>query len=588
MVGGAVTGQVETAFGQVAQRAAEKGVVFGEELGKHSAGAKAHLDLIGFMPGVNPRPTDEAVTGDQMQAGNQVQTGDQMRAAEQKGRILLVLPFDNRSGQPSLEWIREAAPEILSSRFASAGFAPMSRTDRLYALDHLGLPQGFHPSRATALKLAETLDADSIVVGSFLTDGSRIVAEARLVDVPHLRMSDEVTASGEMRDLIAVFGSLAWKLTRQLDSRFSVAEETFAAEGAGLRLDAFEQYIRGITEADQAERLRHLNQAVLESPEFGPAWMALGREDYNGQQYEKAAAAFAKVGRGDIALQGPDALEAAFYRGLSLVFSGDYAMAEQAFGSVARVLPLAEVLNNEGVAVSRQGHDGTALFRQAVAADGNTADFHFNLAVSLKRHGNGPDALTELGQCLKLHPNDSEAQGLDAAWTGTGAGAGAAGEGKADPLERIARNFDAQAFRQAAQMLDQVDSSRLAALTPEKRAQMLSGQAKEYLDRGLLLEAERLYLAAEAADSAMAEVHTGLAEVRERTGDGGAARNEARAALQLSPSVDAYLVLARLDFAGGHLDEATKETGAALKLDAASRTARDLQREIEARQAQKK
>jgi TolB-like protein len=119
---------------------------------------------------------------------------EQDRSTNGTGRILLVLPFDNRSGQPSLEWVREAAPEILSSRFASAGFAPMSRADRLYALDHLGLPQGFHPSRATALKLAETLDADSIVVGSFLTDGSRIVAEARLVDVPHLRMSEPVTA----------------------------------------------------------------------------------------------------------------------------------------------------------------------------------------------------------------------------------------------------------------------------------------------------------------------------------------------------------------------------------------------------------
>src|SRR5580692_4212637 len=133
------------------------------------------------------------------------------------GRILLVLPFDNRSGQPSLEWIREAAPEILSSRFQSAGFAPMSREDRLYALDHLGLPEGFHPSRATALKLAQTLDADSIVVGSFITDGTGIVAEAQLVDVPHLRMSPSVTARGEMKDLIAVFDSLAWKLTRQLD-----------------------------------------------------------------------------------------------------------------------------------------------------------------------------------------------------------------------------------------------------------------------------------------------------------------------------------------------------------------------------------
>jgi hypothetical protein len=125
------------------------------------------------------------------------------------------------------------------------------------------------------------------------------VAEARLVDVPHLRMSAPVTARGEMRDLIAVFDSLAWKLTRELDPSFSVAEETFVAAGAGLRLDAFEQYIRGITEPDQAERLRHLNQAVAESPDFGAAWMALGREDYNGQQYEQAAAAFAKVGSGD-------------------------------------------------------------------------------------------------------------------------------------------------------------------------------------------------------------------------------------------------------------------------------------------------
>ena len=165
-----------------------------------------------------------------------------------------MLPFDNRSGQPSLEWIREAAPEILSSRFASAGFAPMSRADRMYALDHLGLPQGFHPSRASALKLAQTLDADSIIVGSYLTDGTDIVAEAQVVDVPHLRMSEPVTARGDMRDMIAVFDSLAWKLTRLLDPGFNGAEETFVAAGAGLRLDAFEQYIRGITEPDQDER----------------------------------------------------------------------------------------------------------------------------------------------------------------------------------------------------------------------------------------------------------------------------------------------------------------------------------------------
>ncbi len=497
------------------------------------------------------------------------------------GRILLVLPFDNRTGQPSLEWIREASAEILSSRLASAGFAPMSRADRLYALDHLGLPEGFHPSRASSLKLAETLDADSIVVGSYLTDGTGIVAEAQVVDVPHLRMSQPVTVRGEMRDLIAVLDSLAWKLTRQLEPRFSVAEETFVAAGAGLRLDAFEQYIRGITEPDQEERLRHLNQAVLLSPEFSPAWMALGREDYLGQQYEQAAVAFAKVSRGD-----PDALEAGFYRGLSLLFSGDYPRAEGAFGGVARVLPLAEVVNNQGVVVSRQGHDGATLFRQAVAADPNAADYHFNLAVSLKRHGNPAEAMTELAQCLRLRPNDSEAQDLEKAWKGIAASADE--DAKADPLERIVRSFDAVAFRQAALMLDQMDASRLAALTPPERARKLTGQAKDYLDRGLLLEAERLYQSAVSADKKVAAAHAGLAEVRERTGDAEAARREAHAALDLEPSVDAHLVLGRLDFASNHLKEAGKEADEALRLDPRSRAGQELRRQIEAREGQKK
>jgi tetratricopeptide (TPR) repeat protein/TolB-like protein len=507
------------------------------------------------------------------------------------GRILLVLPFDNRSGQPSLEWIREAAPEILGSRFLSAGFAPMSRTDRLYALDHLGLPAGFHPSRATALKLAQTLDADSIVVGSYVTDGSGIIAEAQVVDVPHLRMSKAVTSRGEMKDLVEVFDSLAWELTRQLDPGFNVSEDSFVAAGKGIRVDAFEQYIRGISESDHNERLRHLNQAVALNPEFGPAWMALGREDYNSQQYDQAAAAFTRVVHDDLKSQGPpvqgtDALEAGFYLGLSLMFSGDYSKAEQAFGAVARVLPLAEVLNNEAVAVSRQGHDGTSLFRQAVAADANTADYHFNLAVSLKRHGNNAEALTELGACLRLRPNDSEALDLDDAWKQPAATQTA--DLKADPLERIARNFDAVAFRQAAQMLDQVDEARLTALTPQLRAQKLAAQAKDYLDRGLLLEAERLYLTAVAIDDRVPEVHAGLAEVRERTGDKVAARKEARTSLELMPSVQAYLVMGRLDLAAGHLEEARYDVAEAQKIEPANKTVQDLRQQLEAREAQKK
>jgi tetratricopeptide (TPR) repeat protein len=433
------------------------------------------------------------------------------------------------------------------------------------------------------------------------------VAEARLVDVPHLRMSQPVTARGEMRELSAVFDSLAWKLTRQMDPGFKISEDTFVAAGSGLRLDAFEQYIRGITEPDQQERLRHLNQSVLLSPKFSPAWMALGREDYAGQRYEQAAEAFAKVGGNGA--NADDTLEAGFYRGLSLLFSGDYASAEKAFAGVARVLPLAEVLNNQGVALARGGKDGIPLFRQAVAADPNAADYHFSLAVSLKRHGDVAEALTELAQCLRLRPNDSEAQAVQKAWTKPGkpgpaatgpaktlAAQPAAGsdeaeeeaEAKADPLERIQRSFDEVAFRQAALMLDQINSARQRALPPRERAQELSGQAHEYLDHGLLLEAERLYRAAVGADGKVAAAHAGLAEVRERTGDTDAARKEAVKSLELMPSVNAYLVLVRLDLAANHLGEALQNADAALKIDPKSKPALEFRRQIEARKGQKK
>jgi tetratricopeptide (TPR) repeat protein len=496
------------------------------------------------------------------------------------GRIVMVLPFDNRTGQPSLEWIREAAPEILNRRFASAGFAPMSRKDRLYALDHLGLPQNFQPSRASALKLAQTFDADSIIVGSFLMDGTNIAAEARVIDVAHLKMSAPVTVRGEMRDLLPLFSSLAWKLARQIDPGFPAAEETFVAAGKGVRLDAFEQYIRGITEPDHEERLRHLKQATLLSPDLDAAWMALGREYYGAQQYDEAAAAFVRVGHND-----PDALEAGFYRGLSLLFSGQYPQAEKSFADVARVLPLAEVLNNQGVAAARQGHDGSSLFIAAETTDPNAADYHFNLALSLKRRGETAGAIAELTQCLKLRPGDSEAQDLLKEWkdpapTPPAGGADQDTTAKADPLERIMRTFNADAFRQATQMMDEMEASRLAALAPHERAVFLTAQARDYFNRGLLLEAERLYQSAVANDTGLADAHAGLAEVRERAGDTASARKEAQTALELKPSARAYLVLARLDLAANRLGDAGREANQALQLDPSNKVAQDLNRQI--------
>jgi Tfp pilus assembly protein PilF len=83
-----------------------------------------------------------------------------------------------------------------------------------------------------------------------------------------------------------------------------------------------------------------------------------------------------------------------------------------------------------------------------------------------------------------------------------------------------------------------------------------------------------------AADPKSAAAHAGLAEIRERTGDAEAARKEAVTSLELLPSVDAYLVLVRLDLAANHLEEAKQNVEAALRIDPQSKTALELQRQI--------
>jgi tetratricopeptide (TPR) repeat protein len=133
-------------------------------------------------------------------------------------------------------------------------------------------------------------------------------------------------------------------------------------------------------------------------------------------------------------------------------------------------------------------------------------------------------------------------------------------------------------------MLDQMEASRLAALTPEQRAKTLATQAREYLSRGLLLESERLYQQAIAADARSEAAHEGLAEVRERTGDATGARKEAQASLALRPSADAYLVLARLDIAANQFDDAGHNAGEALKLSPNSQAAKEVLRQLSAKQ----
>lgn len=507
------------------------------------------------------------------------QTG--VAATAPPGRLILVLPFDNHTGDPALDWIGDSFPDTLNQRFGSSGFLTITREDREYALDHLGLPADFRPTRATTLRIAQTLDADFVVVGIYTVNAHRLQVQAQVVRVNQLRMSAPIADSSEMARLFDVENAVAWKIAHEIDPHLAVSQETYLTASAGVPLSSFENYIRGVGANSQAERLKRLSAAAQESPTYTQAVLALGKTQFAARDYDHAATTLAKIPAAD-----RRALEARFYVGLARFNSAKYADAEQAFAFVAARLPLPEVINNQAVAVSRQGRDAAALFQRAVAADPNDADYHYNLAVALLRRHDAAGARREVDAALRLRKTDAEALQLrDQLARGVTLVTVATGSGDAGfaPLERIRRTYSEASFRQAAFQLDQMRQMRLASLKPAARAAEYTDQGETYLAQGLLPEAEAEFQLAIGADSSFAAARVGLAEVREQSGDEAQARDQAQAALRMKPSAGAHLVLGRLALKANRLPEAAAEVHQALELEPKNSSALGLRQALQTR-----
>jgi tetratricopeptide (TPR) repeat protein len=493
--------------------------------------------------------------------------------------MVLVLPFENRSGNATLNWIGNSFPDTLDRRLGSAGFLTISHDDRVYALTHLGLPGEFRPSRATTIRIAQQLDANYVVIGSFAVANGQITIQSQVLSIDQLRLSPAVIEADPLDHLYDAENAIAWKLARVLEPGLNVAEQTFlAAGGAAVPLPAFEDYIRGINASTPAEAVARLRTAVAAAPSYPAALLALGKQQYLNRDYDAAATTLARVPPSD-----PQALEANFYLGLARFNSANYAGAANAFEFVASRLPLPEVVNNEGVALARQGKDAVALFDRASVADPSDEDYHYNLAIALYRRGDIGTALQQADACLKLKPNDPEAGSLRAHLALAPAGSRLDPNGSFVPVERIRRNWSEAGFRQAAFQLDQLRAARMATLPPEQRATEYTALGRDYLAQGLLPQAEQQFQSALASDQNNAPAHAGLAEVRERSGNATEARAEAQRSLNIQPNVPALLVLARLDLAQNHLPAAADDVSRALRLEPANAAAVAMRQNLQQR-----
>lgn len=486
-------------------------------------------------------------------------------------RLLLIIPFENTSNTPGVDWISEAFPEVLGTRLTPSGLFIMGREDRLNAFDRLGIPAAAKPSRATLYQIAQQLDADYVLMGDYRVEGASISAHARLMDMERLRLSPELTESGALTDLIAIQSALAWDVLNTLNLAGKVSKSDFIAQFPAQRPEVLENYVRGITASSEQEKIRHLKEVVRLEPAHALAILQLGKSYYKARDYESAMNWLARVPKGDA-----NSNEAEFYLGLAAFYGGHMDQADSAFRALAARLPLTEVLNNIGVVTARRGQHGARdYFERIVETDPNEPDYRFNLAVALYREGDSQGAARELRELLAIYPDAEAKTFLETI---------AAGAQPARlPLERIKRNYDESTFRELALEIENTNEARLAKSDPKSHAAFHIQHGEDLLQSGLTGEAEKQFREAVVLDPTSAEAHAGLARVLEAGQDPAGARNEARMSLKLQPTAEAYLVLARIDLAENKTSAAAQDIEHVLALDPGNAAATALKRDMAAR-----
>ena len=232
------------------------------------------------------------------------------------------------------------------------------------------------------VKIAAEADADEVIYGRFVSDGKTVTLEAHVLHISPPWLSPPFTQTSSMQDLLRAHARLSWQMLCAIDRNNCLPEganqdeSSFSEPPPSLRLDALENFVRGLTGTDDEARLRALREAARLEPAWDRPPYELGQIYFARRDCESALPWFSRVPPNR-----PDGPESSFDTGVCHLLRNDPARAEAAFSGLIertrsadpkdRLPEMAEVHNNLGVARLRLGKwtEAAAEFERAAALD---------------------------------------------------------------------------------------------------------------------------------------------------------------------------------------------------------------------------
>jgi len=518
--------------------------------------------------------------------------------------LYLVFPFENAGTSPRLDWLGEGLEELTIQYLLGAGEQVYSHAGRAGEFERYGLPAGAKLSRATMLRIAQDLDADFVVFGSFTSDGTSLTVESRLLRVNPPALLKPARETGPLNSLMDLQTHVVWDLLSANNKAYPLALKDFAKAQRPLRLDAFEHFVRGILANEDEPRLRELREAARLEPNWPDPTFALGEAYATRGDCDSALPFFARVPSTH-----PRYVEAIFASGVCRLQMNQPDKAEEVFtllqvtlrnnanrGSAAvngiSGADLPEILNNMGVARARQGKIAAAQadLQHATELDPDEDDYPFNLGLVALRANDFASAVRAFREASEREPDNPEDHALlihALEKAGKKAEADEERESVAEamgpdalPTVHVDAKGDTQLHLDRIKTEMDVTALRLeiqSAGTPSKSASASSSagaatpathirRGRQELAAGHLDNAQSEFRAALSSDPGNASAHRGLAEVARRRNNLDDAIKELQASLATRDSAFVRTMLARVYMDQKKFDLARAEAQRALTL----------------------
>jgi TolB-like protein/Tfp pilus assembly protein PilF len=323
--------------------------------------------------------------------------------------LVAVLPFENATGDPAIEYLSDGISESLINKLSSVnGLHVISRTSAF----------AFKGQKMEPTEIGRKLGADALVLGSLAQRGPSLAITAELVSVRDATQLWGEKYARRADDVMQVEGEIAATIARTLRRQLTGEEKVKLARNETSDPDAYRLYLKGRdflvgNQQEMDKSVDYFQQAVARAPDYAMAHAGLA-EAYTLQAFLRASDRTEAVGKARAAVTralelDPDLAEAHTALGLvRFYFEWDWAGAEAELRRALELNPGSRSVHEEyGGFLTAMGRldEGLAQSREAARLDPLSVSPVHDIAINALFRGNYEQAAAGFRQTIDIDPN---------------------------------------------------------------------------------------------------------------------------------------------------------------------------------------